>query len=935
MTAISLLAIALIALPWPFLTNSSVERIQRGYGDYNSGNIRAQFDGFHPGMDVFPPTPGSIIQLPFPGSNYVAECEYVSTNTWSLLITNSYPPSGTGYLYHHVYGLQTAYTKGSLITQMSKCADPLSGGYRHVHISVYDPTLWGTGSGGVCPEPGISNIINELSFTDQVKFAGVYDNRGIAFYKEDGSGYYQDIIRGAVDFVVSPRSVVPGYVEKDSCGVLSIGINSITRQNPLTEEYSIIDYYSPRTVFDWSQNLVDCVATPAPSEYFYLYEGGLLPSFFISTQFNMFYHISNSSINEPGDSGIGNIWVDPYSSQADYIFSTTPGNPEVRCRGAWDTILKVLWSSEDQSACENSEACFPDGRYLVDVTATSQTGSTNSILLPDEDVTSPVRNPLGVIVDNFVPFVQQVVLYTTYPDGSFHLLYHNTWNTKSSTTREPEERPVGYLPSVFGNSSDSYLGIAIRFSEPMDEGEIPAVWLEGIWSDEVQWSSQESRLNWFFPSVLDPIIPTNALSPWPSADQSGHWVFYRTNGYEDPGYVGSVRVCIGQDTSIPGTGAGLDLAGNALDETPESINPPLSLFADNMSDYGENRSSVIDSYQYGNPPSYTCLPPYPFYTLRGSTGLTEFNVTIDTDLTEITNCYGYKGDCPWNHGFWVLGHYCTVPTWDSSVWVHTSIVYPDGSYSTNIVQSEFAGNYEEHRIVIPPVQKYYINDTGDYLWYIIETIDYDNDPQTPQAGESWWHLYCISREAECVLFECIYNGYGYHYSDNGILLNSDDGGYRSNFPVLTNVEFLDSFTLRVDYWVPTGPSSGPPYNGYYAYKVYSVPDPNSLLDVQSEANVLQSDSPLLSDENLNLHISISTNPITGSATLNYCTLVTGHARVQVFDLTGRSISTLVNEEVNAGNHSVNWTPGQIPSGVYFVRLTTTSGTACTQAMVLR
>ncbi|MCP4647577.1 MAG: T9SS type A sorting domain-containing protein, partial [bacterium] len=65
------------------------------------------------------------------------------------------------------------------------------------------------------------------------------------------------------------------------------------------------------------------------------------------------------------------------------------------------------------------------------------------------------------------------------------------------------------------------------------------------------------------------------------------------------------------------------------------------------------------------------------------------------------------------------------------------------------------------------------------------------------------------------------------------------------------------------------------------------------------------------------------------------TPTTGHASVQVFDLSGRTVDTLVNEEVAAGNHSVSWTPGTISSGVYFVRLTTPSGTVSTQAMVLR
>lgn len=88
-------------------------------------------------------------------------------------------------------------------------------------------------------------------------------------------------------------------------------------------------------------------------------------------------------------------------------------------------------------------------------------------------------------------------------------------------------------------------------------------------------------------------------------------------------------------------------------------------------------------------------------------------------------------------------------------------------------------------------------------------------------------------------------------------------------------------------------------------------------------------------ETFTLGISPAVNPVVGSAAVNFSTPVTGHAMVQVFDLAGRSVQTLLNGEVAAGSHSVNWSTEDISSGVYFVRLTTTSGTVSTQAMVLR
>ena len=88
-------------------------------------------------------------------------------------------------------------------------------------------------------------------------------------------------------------------------------------------------------------------------------------------------------------------------------------------------------------------------------------------------------------------------------------------------------------------------------------------------------------------------------------------------------------------------------------------------------------------------------------------------------------------------------------------------------------------------------------------------------------------------------------------------------------------------------------------------------------------------------ETVVLGVGVSANPITGTAALNFSTPVTGHASIQVFDITGRTVDTLVNDEVVAGSHSVNWTPENISSGVYFIRLTTPAGIVSTQAMVLR
>ena len=46
--------------------------------------------------------------------------------------------------------------------------------------------------------------------------------------------------------------------------------------------------------------------------------------------------------------------------------------------------------------------------------------------------------------------------------------------------------------------------------------------------------------------------------------------------------------------------------------------------------------------------------------------------------------------------------------------------------------------------------------------------------------------------------------------------------------------------------------------------------------------------------------------------------------IKVYDLLGREITTLVNDEMPAGTHSVKFNAINIPSGVYIYRITTES-----------
>jgi len=68
------------------------------------------------------------------------------------------------------------------------------------------------------------------------------------------------------------------------------------------------------------------------------------------------------------------------------------------------------------------------------------------------------------------------------------------------------------------------------------------------------------------------------------------------------------------------------------------------------------------------------------------------------------------------------------------------------------------------------------------------------------------------------------------------------------------------------------------------------------------------------------------NPFTGSTTLRYSLATSGPARLEVFNVMGQVVSTLIDANQAAGPHAATWSGldnkgRQLPAGIYFCRLT--------------
>jgi hypothetical protein len=77
------------------------------------------------------------------------------------------------------------------------------------------------------------------------------------------------------------------------------------------------------------------------------------------------------------------------------------------------------------------------------------------------------------------------------------------------------------------------------------------------------------------------------------------------------------------------------------------------------------------------------------------------------------------------------------------------------------------------------------------------------------------------------------------------------------------------------------------------------------------------------------------NPFNPSTTIEYTLPTSGHVLLKIYDVTGREVAVLVNDQISAGTHQVNFNAQKLPSGVYVYQLETGSYKAQRKLMVLK
>ncbi|MEQ9266899.1 MAG: G8 domain-containing protein [Balneolaceae bacterium] len=77
------------------------------------------------------------------------------------------------------------------------------------------------------------------------------------------------------------------------------------------------------------------------------------------------------------------------------------------------------------------------------------------------------------------------------------------------------------------------------------------------------------------------------------------------------------------------------------------------------------------------------------------------------------------------------------------------------------------------------------------------------------------------------------------------------------------------------------------------------------------------------------------NPFNPSTTIQFDVAETSQISLQIFDMTGRLVETLVNEQKTAGSYSISWKADSQASGVYFLRMVSPAGIQTRKMLLMK
>jgi hypothetical protein len=160
-------------------------------------------------------------------------------------------------------------------------------------------------------------------------------------------------------------------------------------------------------------------------------------------------------------------------------------------------------------------------------------------------------------------------------------------------------------------------------------------------------------------------------------------------------------------------------------------------------------------------------------------------------------------------------------------------------------------------------------------------------------------------------------GVGYNYYIYSFTGGTDNGEFSQNV-------YINGYGSTTNHWGPFEELSDIPANSYYIENEIKFTSParsvqmimieggNNYVSVNNEAN-----SELIHSYNLYQNYPNPFNPVT---IIKFSVPERSHISINIYNLLGGEIKTLVNEVKQTGTYSVSFNAGSLPSGIYFYTL---------------
>ena len=175
----------------------------------------------------------------------------------------------------------------------------------------------------------------------------------------------------------------------------------------------------------------------------------------------------------------------------------------------------------------------------------------------------------------------------------------------------------------------------------------------------------------------------------------------------------------------------------------------------------------------------------------------------------------------------------------------------------------------------------------------------------------------------------VYNGYSLSNSEDEIILVDASGAivdevhYSNGWPFSSGVsmEIHDPFNdnALIENWFSSTISYGDGDTG----------SPGIPFD-----GTLETEEILLSPSNFDL-VSLYPNPFNPEVTIQVNVGEPGELNIDIFNLSGRRVKTLVNSTIGVGSYSFKWDSSNNPSGMYFFKLTIGETVMIRKALLLK